>query len=246
MASITRRQVKGHTYYYAVASQRIDGKPRLTLQKCLGSAEKIIAAVEQQRTPVEPREIDTFSFGGVAAAWAMAERLRLLEILDRHLPKRQQGISPAQYLLLAAINRCTSPKSKRAFAHWYASTSLLRLCPVPVKLLSSQRFWDHMHRLKEDTFARIEADLVPHLLREFHLDLHCLAYDATNSLPLSIPSTQPANWRKEAKAKSTVPTCASLASPCWSAWIFTCRCFTTPTLETNTTAKLWPPSWMTW
>jgi transposase len=180
MASITRRQVKGHTYYYAVASQRIDGKPRLTLQKCLGSAEKIIAAVEQQRTPVEPREIDTFSFGGVAATLAMAERLRLLEILDRHLPKRQQGISPAQYLLLAAINRCTSPKSKRAFAHWYASTSLLRLCPVPVKLLSSQRFWDHMHRLKADTFARIEADLVPHLLREFHLDLHCLAYDATN------------------------------------------------------------------
>ena len=68
MASITRRKVKGHTYYYAVASQRIHGKPRLTLQKCLGSAEKIIAAVDQQRTPLEPREIDTFSFGGVAAA----------------------------------------------------------------------------------------------------------------------------------------------------------------------------------
>jgi len=180
MASITRRKVKGHTYYYAVASQRIHGKPRLTLQKCLGSAEKIIAAVDQQRTPLEPREIDTFSFGGVAAAWAMAERLRLLEILERHLPKRHQGISPAQYLLLAAINRCTSPRSKRAFAHWYAGTSLVRLCPVPVKLLSSQRFWDHMQRVNEDTIARIEADLVQHMLTEFHLDLYCLAYDATN------------------------------------------------------------------
>jgi transposase len=180
MPSITRRKIKGHTYYYAVASQRIHGKPRLTLQKCLGSAEKIIAAVEQQRTPLQPREIDTFSWGGVAAAWAMAERLRLLEILDRHLPKRHQGISPAQYLLLAAINRCTSPTSKRAFAHWYASTSLVRLCPVPVKLLSSQRFWDHMQRVHEHAIAAIEADLVPHMLNEFHLDLHCLAYDATN------------------------------------------------------------------
>lgn len=201
MASITRRKVKGHTYYYAVASQRIDGKPRLTLQKCLGSAEKIIAAVDQQRSPLEPREIDTFSFGGVAAAVAMAERLRLLEILDRHLPKRHQGISPAQYLLLAAINRCTSPKSKRAFAHWYAGTSLVRLCPVPVKLLSSQRFWDHMQRVKEDTIARIEADLVQHMLSEFHLDLHCLAYDATNFFTFIDSFNQASELAQRGKSK---------------------------------------------
>ena len=37
-----------------------------------------------------------------------------------------------------------------------------------------------MQRVNEDTIARIETDLVQHLLAEFHLDLHCLAYDATN------------------------------------------------------------------
>ncbi len=180
MSTITRRTIKGHTYYYAVQSQRINGKPRLTMQKYLGSADDIIAAVDVHRTPVEPRKVRVFSFGGVAAAWAMSRRLRLVEIIDQHLPKRAQGPSVGQYLALAAINRCTAPKSKRSFADWYASTSLARFCPVPSKVLASQRFWDHMQRLDADAIRRIEADLTEHLLAEFGLDLRCLAYDTTN------------------------------------------------------------------
>lgn len=180
MATITRRTIKGHTYYYAVQSQRIDGQPRLTMQKYLGSAEDIIAAADAHRTPLEPQKVQVFTFGGVAAAWAMSQRLHLVEIVDQHLPKRQQGLSIGQYLALAAINRCASPKSKRAFADWYSRTSLARLCPVPTQLLTSQRFWDHLQRLHADTIARIEADLTQHLLAEFGLDLRCLAYDTTN------------------------------------------------------------------
>lgn len=180
MATITRRTIKGHTYYYAVQSQRINGKPRLTMQKYLGSADDIIAAADAHRTPVEPKKVHVFNFGGVAAAWAMSQRLRLVEIIDQHLPKRGQGLSVGQYLTLAAINRCAAPKSKRSFADWYTGTSLARLCPVPSKLLASQRFWDHMHRLDADAISRIEADLTKHLLAEFGLDLRCLAYDTTN------------------------------------------------------------------
>ena len=50
-----------------------------------------------------------FSFGGVAAAWGMARRLRLIETIDRHVPKRDQGLSVGQYINLAAINRCVCP-----------------------------------------------------------------------------------------------------------------------------------------
>ena len=180
MATITRRKIKGHTYYYAVQSQRINGQPRLTMQKYLGSAEDIVNAVEGYRKPTEPKAVRVFSFGGVAAAWDMARRLKLIDIIDRHVPKRDQGLSVGQYISLAAINRCVCPKSKRALADWFAGTSLARLCPAPGRLLSSQRFWDHMSRLDADTIRRIERDLTQHLLREFDLDLRCLAYDATN------------------------------------------------------------------
>jgi transposase len=180
MPTITRRTIKGHSYYYAVQSARINGKPRLTMQKYLGSADDIIAAVDRHRTPVKPQKIRVFTFGGVAAAWAMSQRLRLVEIIDQHLAKREQGLSIGRYLALAAINRCAAPKSKRSFAEWYASTSLARLCPVPTQLLASQRFWDHMQRVDADAIRRIEADLTKHLLAEFGLDLRCLAYDTTN------------------------------------------------------------------
>lgn len=180
MATITRRKIKGRTYYYAVQSKRIDGKPRLVMQKYLGSAEAILEAVAGTRRPVEPKKVRVFSFGGVAAAWDMARRLQLAEIIDRHVPKRDQGLSVGQYLALAAINRCVCPKSKRAFAEWFADTALARLYPAPARLLTSQRFWDHLGRLDAETIRRIERDLTGHLLAEFGLDLRCLAYDTTN------------------------------------------------------------------
>ena len=180
MATITRRKIKGRTYYYAVQSKRIHDKPRLVMQKYLGSAEDIVHAVEGYRKPTEPKTVRVFSFGGVAAAWDMARRLKLVEIIDRHAPKREQGLSVGQYITLATINRCVCPKSKRALAEWFAGTSLARLCPAPAHRLTSQRFWDHMSRLDADTIRRIERDLTGHLLAEFGLDLRCLAYDATN------------------------------------------------------------------
>ena len=136
MPTITRLTIKGHTYYYAVQSRRINGKPRLTMQKYLGSADDIVSAVDLHRTPGEPQKIRVFTLGGVTAAWAMSQRLRVAEIIDQHLAKRDQGLSIGQYPALAAINRCTAPKSKRSFDEWYASTSLARLCPVPTQLLT--------------------------------------------------------------------------------------------------------------
>jgi len=57
MPTITRRIIKGHAYYYAVQSKRLNGKPRLIMQKYLGSADDLIAAVDRHRTPVEPHKI---------------------------------------------------------------------------------------------------------------------------------------------------------------------------------------------
>lgn len=181
MPTITRRKIKGRTYYYAVESQRIKGgKPRLVMQKYLGSADDIIGAAEGYGKPRRPKRVRVCSFGGVAAAWDLVRRLHLMEIIDSHLPKREQGISVGRYIALAAINRCVEPKSKRAFAEWFKDTSLTRLCPAPAKLLSSQRFWDHMKRLDRETICRIERDLTRRMLAEYDLDLRCLAYDATN------------------------------------------------------------------
>ena len=52
-------------------------------------------------------------FGATAALWDMAGKLHLVETIDRHAPKRRQGASVGEYMLLATINRVVNPKSKR-------------------------------------------------------------------------------------------------------------------------------------
>lgn len=83
-------------------------------------------------------------------------------------------------MLIAALNRCVDPKSKRQIAEWFDSTSLrrwLRMCP---EQLSSQRFWNHMGYLGEKEIEQIEDALAHHLVQEFGVDVRALLYDATN------------------------------------------------------------------
>ena len=40
MASLVKKMVKGHAYYYLVESGRVNGKPRIVRQQYLGTLEK--------------------------------------------------------------------------------------------------------------------------------------------------------------------------------------------------------------
>ena len=145
MATITKRKVHGHTYYYLVASKRIDGKPRLVLQKYLGRAEDVVAQLEGQ--PPAPQKVTVGEYGGSRALFAIARRLRLVEWIDQVAPKRDQGLSVGTYILLATLNRVLAPCSQAKFLEWYRSTALYHDLPVRDADLTRQRFWDHMSYL---------------------------------------------------------------------------------------------------
>ncbi|MCL6451957.1 MAG: IS1634 family transposase [Acetobacteraceae bacterium] len=177
MASVIKKIVNGRMYYYAVQSKRVDGKPRIVWQKYLGRAEDIVRAMTED---LKPQAVHTFAFGAVAALYAVAQRLRLVETINAHVHKRAQGVTVGEYLLIAAINRCVAPRSKRRMAEWYASTSLRRLLGIKPDHLTSQRFWDHMGYLGAEEIRGIEEELARRLVQEYGVDLRCLVYDATN------------------------------------------------------------------
>ena len=58
MAYITRKKIKGITYYYAEERERRDGKSRRKWQKYLGPLHKIIEAMEG--TPEKPKYAEIF------------------------------------------------------------------------------------------------------------------------------------------------------------------------------------------
>ncbi|MEA1877160.1 MAG: IS1634 family transposase [Bacteroidota bacterium] len=179
MAYMTRKRIKGTTYYYAEESERVDGKPRRKWQKYLGSLPKIIKAVEG--TPPKPTYAEIFQLGAPAAYLNIAEEINMIPILDSVLTKRNQGLSVGFYLTLAAINRGIEAVSKRSMWRWFQDTILYRVFPEANKTsLSSQRFWDNISSIEEDKILPTWLKLVNSILDRENIDLSCASYDGTN------------------------------------------------------------------
>lgn len=181
MPSLTPKTIGGHIYYYARYCQRVDGKPKIVRTVYLGKIDDLVAAAEWSRQPPQPLETEVAAFGDIAALFDIAQRLDLVQLLDSILPpKRHQGLSAGQYLLLAAINRAVSPASKLQFADWYRQTALTRLLPADPAALSSQNFWNHMDRVTAEDVLACEKQITQRLIQHFQLDLRALVYDGTN------------------------------------------------------------------
>lgn len=179
MAYLTRKKIKGITYYYAEESERRDGKSKRKWQKYLGPLNKIIEAVEGESPKPEYAEI--FQLGGPAAYLNVSEQINMIQILDSVLPKRKQGPSIGFYLTLAAINRGIDAVSKRSMWRWFQNTILFRAFPdVNKAQLSSQRFWDNMSAITENKMKSAWMKLVTSVLDREKLDLSCASYDGTN------------------------------------------------------------------
>lgn len=121
-----------------------------------------------------------YEFGAIASLLDIAKEIKLAEVINEVAAKREQGISVGEYILLAALNRAVSPRSKNQLWDWYRSTMLWRYCGYKKKLLRSQRFWDHMNVVSKKDIQEIEARLTENIISKYGIDLRCLMYDATN------------------------------------------------------------------
>ena len=179
MERLEAKRVKGHTYYYYSQWARVDNRCRRVWQKYLGKLEDIVAAV--QGSGPAPIAAEVFQWGLPQALWQEATRARLVERIDRHCPKRHQGLTTGQYLSIAAINRAISPRSKRSMWDWFCQTVLRRRLPsASPAALASQRFWDHMDSVTPETAAAIWKDLLAGVVKEEQIDLSSIGYDGTN------------------------------------------------------------------
>ena len=202
MPSLTRKIVKGRPYYYVRHCQRVDGRPHIVKTTYLGSLDNILQSLESAHTPPAPQTAEVLAFGDVAALYDQALELDLAGLVDTQLPKRDQGLSVGQYLLLAAINRAAAPTSKAQLAHWYRQSILTRLLPASPAQLSSQAFWNHMDRVEEKDIQAIEEQISQRLIQHFKLNLRTLVYDGTNFfsyINTRTPATLPARGHNKQK-----------------------------------------------
>ena len=108
-------------------SRRINGKPRAVPILHLGTADALLERLRS--APAGPLTVRSFQHGDVAALTAVADRLGVVRLIDRHLRPRAEGVSVGTALLLAAMNRVVWPCSKRGWVDWAERTSLGQLFP---------------------------------------------------------------------------------------------------------------------
>ena len=201
MACIIKKKKKNRWYYYAAESARVDGKPRIIWQKYLGTIDAIVKRADQAAPP-KPKETVIFDAGGVAGLLGVAQRLGVVELIDQVVPKREQGPSVGQYMVLAALNRALAPCSKLAIGDWYEQTVLRRLWRFQKSAFSSQRFWDHMDMVSEQAIDCVQEQLAPRIEREYGLDRNVLLYDTTNFFTFLASSNSRGQIAKRGRSKA--------------------------------------------
>jgi len=175
---LVKKKVKGISYYSIAETKRVNGKPKTTILKYLGNAEKILKmALGIEKAGVEYTRV--YDFGDVAALYFLAEDIQLQSITDKHAEKRNQGLTVGEHILLIVLNRAVEPRSKRGIAGWYRKTVLNRLTGVTADVLTSQNFWNHMGYLGSKEIRAVERDITT-LLVKGEVSLDTLLYDITN------------------------------------------------------------------
>jgi transposase len=174
-----KKKVKGRTYLSIGETHWVDGRAKTTILKYLGSAEKvyrIFLGLDKEETESHQR----YQYAAPLALHQIAEEIGLIEVINRHTKKREQGFSVGEYLHLITLNRALDPRSKRGLRRWYERTILPFFLDIAPEKRTSQAFWDHMKYLGEEEIARIEEELSSRIIELYGLNTECLLYDITN------------------------------------------------------------------
>ncbi len=179
MTSLIKKIKKGKTYYYAVRTARVKGKPRIVWQKYLGTIDTILE--QYNKSPgIRPAETELSEAGGVAALLSIANRLGIVDLINEVIPKREQGPSIGHYILLAALNRALDPLSKSKIGDWYKDTILHRLWNFSQDAFTSQNYWNQMDLIPLEAIKTIQDRLVEKVREEFKINTYPILFDTTN------------------------------------------------------------------
>jgi len=179
MERLEKKRINGNSYYYYSKWGWVGGRCRRLWQKYLGKPQDILHAVEGNGPT--PKYAEVFDFGLSETLLKECRLAKVIDKVDAHCPKRQQGLSVGAYLAIAALNRAIEPLSKSALFDWLTTTTLRRHFPnASQPVLASQRFWDHMGRLDADMTRTIWKDIITDVITREAMTLDSVCYDGTN------------------------------------------------------------------
>ena len=177
MAFLVKKTIDGRVYLYLRHNHRVKGKVKTAWQVYLGPEEKFKTHATIAKCDIKT---ETLEFGLIAALLHVAEKLKLVDIINQSTNKRKQGFSIGDHFLFAALNRCVQPVFKSQLKDWIDSTILRKIHPNIKVNLDSRAYWTHFRYLSDDIIEVIENKLVHAIRNTFGVQLNELSFDPTN------------------------------------------------------------------
>lgn len=182
MPHLYKKTFKGRTYWYLREVHRVGGKVKVKWQKYLGTAETILAKIEDAERSGRPVRLKTESFGAFFIAHCLERELDTIGIIDDiiHRTPNEKGPTVGEYFFYAWANRMIDPKSKRGLEDWYRTTAVQHIRPVDLSELTSERYWEKWERLSSEQIEVIGKQFLQRLWTKYDQSPHSLLFDTTN------------------------------------------------------------------
>lgn len=171
-----KKKPGGKFCWYLGENGWVNGASKRIWEKYIGTANTIKQLIEEE-TPV-PKQIESISFGLPASLLGINNEINFSSIVDKHNPKRNQGLTVGEHILIDIINRIDEQNSHNKLGAWFQKTMLREVFPVKQSYLSSQSYWNHWQYFDEDKIEAIQKDLLPKIIKD--VDIEQLFYDPTN------------------------------------------------------------------
>lgn len=147
MTYIVKREVKGKAYFFEVAGYR-DARGKVK-QKVIRYFGRTDPRKNPDAKPItKNRVVATYQFGDVALVYHAAEKLGFIDLVNRHVPKRQ-GLSAGLELFLTVAHRLLDDKPSSAnICRWINTTFLpffLGFGPQRVTVDTQEYLMDRLH-----------------------------------------------------------------------------------------------------
>ncbi len=139
-------------YYYALEKKRVEGKVKTTKQIYLGTAKDMA----EKLTGRSESLVSTRVFGSIALLLYIEKLYGLEDLFNKSLPKKRRNNVSGRYFLSIVFNRILKPKSKAGIDKWLKTTYLDWYWDMST---SSQKLWNHLEYLDDDTISAIEGGI---------------------------------------------------------------------------------------
>nr|MDO8087837.1 IS1634 family transposase [Candidatus Sigynarchaeum springense] len=204
MVHLIKKVKKGRVYLYLQENARINGKVKRLWQRYLGPEDEIKDLSSLARSP--DIETESIEFGIETALLHIAKKLGVVDIINQHVEKRDQGMTVGEHVLLAAINRCIEPASKTQLRSWLDSTVLRDLYPGNDVTLDARSYWSHFKYLTPENIEQMGDSLVEATRTRFGVKHDMLMFDPTNFFTYINPSRPNQTLPRHGHGKDGRPT----------------------------------------